>query len=177
MSARDKFGDDFIARFFIRADMRKSRAAAEQQAVMRVHHAAAGRTVYMKLDLVETVQHRMRPPGDVRCKLTCKRRSGKCISLASFYDNRLRHLLVGRGPAEMLDVAQIEFNDRHDDEQVRRAELTIDDRAVADLGTATQIALYQWRQRGERAALIDAVAVEHLHRHMPGLERAHVPFL
>ena len=67
----------------------------------------------------------------------------------------------------------LDLGDRHDGENVDRAELQIDHRAVAEFRADAQIALDERRQRGDPLARIDRAFVERIHRHGAARARAH----
>ena len=79
--------------------------------------------------------------------------------------------------AEMGEIARLDRLDRHDDEDVGRAELMVDHRAVADIGADPQIALDQRRQRLDRGAHVDRLARHHVHVDAQMLMRLDAPIL
>ena len=77
----------------------------------------------------------------------------------------------------MLEVARIDIGDRHDDENVGRAELLIDDGAVAEISAQAQVGLDERRHRFQRSLLIDLGHRHAVHRDIELLARAAAPFL
>src|SRR5580704_2051126 len=80
-------------------------------------------------------------------------------------------------PAVIVLIALFQVAERQDREDVRRAELRVDHRAVAKFRPGAQVCLEQGRQRRDPLARIDRLGVQDRHLHAASGKRADAPFL
>src|SRR6185503_12074937 len=76
----------------------------------------------------------------------------------------------------MLEIARIDLLHRHDNKHIGRAELPVDDSAIADESAKPEISLDQRRHRLHGGLVIKRAFRNNTHLNMKGIVRAATPF-